>query len=173
MATDSQTYGDDDTSDGRMPKTLNLNTYKWHAIGDVVPSIRLFGTTDSYSTQIVSAHRLTSVMKGLKPHFFSQPERFHRYPKMHYKRTSKKNVTRQLSRIQARQARIRKLRKQLVPEESEGYDDNVEHSTSYFVGKSENHPVDLPAFIRTKRDDPATTVRPLIQWHSNFSLIDG
>lgn len=41
--------------DGRRVKTLNLNTYKWHALGDVVPAIRLFGTTDSYSTQIVSA----------------------------------------------------------------------------------------------------------------------
>lgn len=79
------------------------------------------------------------------------------------KRTSKKNITRQLSRIQAHQARIRKLRKQLVPEASKGYDDNVEQATSYFVGKSENHPVDLPAFIRTKKDDPATRVRSLIQ----------
>lgn len=35
-------------------KTLNLFTYKFHALGDYVRSIRLFGTTDSYSTQIVS-----------------------------------------------------------------------------------------------------------------------
>jgi hypothetical protein len=35
-------------------KSLNLNTYKFHAMGDYVNSIRLFGTTDSYSTQIVS-----------------------------------------------------------------------------------------------------------------------
>jgi hypothetical protein len=36
-------------------KTLNLFTYKFHALGDYVRTIRLFGTTDSYSTQIVSA----------------------------------------------------------------------------------------------------------------------
>jgi hypothetical protein len=36
------------------PKTLNLFTYKFHALGDYVRTIRLFGTTDSYSTQIVS-----------------------------------------------------------------------------------------------------------------------
>ena len=36
-------------------KTLNLNTYKFHALGDYVATIRLFGTTDSYSTQLVSS----------------------------------------------------------------------------------------------------------------------
>jgi hypothetical protein len=35
-------------------KTLNLNIYKWHAAGDLVPTIELFGTTDVYSTQFVS-----------------------------------------------------------------------------------------------------------------------
>jgi len=34
-------------------KRLNLNTYKFHALGDYVATIRLFGTTDSYSTQVV------------------------------------------------------------------------------------------------------------------------
>ena len=34
-------------------KVLNLNTYKFHALGDYVRTIRLFGTTDSYSTQVV------------------------------------------------------------------------------------------------------------------------
>lgn len=35
-------------------KKLNLNTYKFHALGDYVATIRLFRTTDSYSTQLVS-----------------------------------------------------------------------------------------------------------------------
>jgi hypothetical protein len=34
-------------------KTFNLFTYKLHALGDYARTIRLFGTTDSYSTQIV------------------------------------------------------------------------------------------------------------------------
>jgi hypothetical protein len=38
----------------RNAKTLNLFVYKLHALGDYVRTIRLFGTTDSYSTQIVS-----------------------------------------------------------------------------------------------------------------------
>lgn len=36
-------------------KKLNLNTYKFHSLGDYVATIRLFGTTDSYSTQVVSS----------------------------------------------------------------------------------------------------------------------
>ncbi|KIK79015.1 hypothetical protein PAXRUDRAFT_770925 [Paxillus rubicundulus Ve08.2h10] len=39
-------------------KTFNMQTYKFHALGDYVRSIRLFGTTDSYTTQIGElAHR--------------------------------------------------------------------------------------------------------------------
>lgn len=37
----------------RQPKTFNLQTYKLHALGDYVSTIRRYGTTDSYSTQLV------------------------------------------------------------------------------------------------------------------------
>lgn len=40
-------------SGGKKVKKFNLQTYKFHALGDYVKSIRWFGTTDSYSTQIV------------------------------------------------------------------------------------------------------------------------
>lgn len=39
---------------GRRPKTFNINTYKYHALGDYAVTIRQFGTTDSYSTERVS-----------------------------------------------------------------------------------------------------------------------
>ena len=38
---------------GRLPKTLNLNTYKFHALGDYTRMIRRYGTTDSYTTEVV------------------------------------------------------------------------------------------------------------------------
>jgi hypothetical protein len=41
------------SSNGRQPKQFNLNTYKFHALGDYCNTIRRFGTTDSYSTQPV------------------------------------------------------------------------------------------------------------------------
>ncbi|KAG6858731.1 hypothetical protein C0991_002112, partial [Blastosporella zonata] len=36
----------------RRTRELNLNIYKLHALGDYVRCIRMFGTTDSYSTQL-------------------------------------------------------------------------------------------------------------------------
>lgn len=40
-------------SGGPRPKTLNLNTYKFHSLGDYPMFIHLFGGSDSYSTQLV------------------------------------------------------------------------------------------------------------------------
>jgi len=36
-------------------KRFNISTYKFHAMGDYVQTIKLFGTTDSFTTQIVSS----------------------------------------------------------------------------------------------------------------------
>jgi hypothetical protein len=40
------------------PKPFNLSIYKFHALGDYVRTIREFGTTDSYNTQIVRVYAL-------------------------------------------------------------------------------------------------------------------
>jgi hypothetical protein len=45
---------------GRKMKQLNLNTYKYHAMGDVVRTIRRYGTTDSYSTEPVCSRHCTA-----------------------------------------------------------------------------------------------------------------
>ena len=37
-----------------LPKSFNINTYKFHTLGDYSQMIKTFGTTDSYSTQVVS-----------------------------------------------------------------------------------------------------------------------
>lgn len=42
-----------DASSAVHVKKLNLFTYKWHALADYVPQIRLFGGSDGISTQIV------------------------------------------------------------------------------------------------------------------------
>jgi hypothetical protein len=51
---DATKLGKNKPSHGRMPKTFNLQTYKIHALGDYVEAIKTFGTTDSYSTEVVS-----------------------------------------------------------------------------------------------------------------------
>jgi hypothetical protein len=42
-----------DTHKGRRPKTLSLNTYNTHSLGDYPRIIREYGTTDSFSTEPV------------------------------------------------------------------------------------------------------------------------
>ena len=37
------------------PKTFNLTMYKIHALGHYADTIRTLGTTDSYTTQIISS----------------------------------------------------------------------------------------------------------------------
>lgn len=46
-------------SGARKLKVLNLFIYKWHALGDYVRTIRLFGGTDGYSTQLVCSKTIT------------------------------------------------------------------------------------------------------------------
>ncbi|KAF8834569.1 hypothetical protein BDN67DRAFT_875878, partial [Paxillus ammoniavirescens] len=41
-------------------KALNLRTYKFHALSDDASQIRLYGTTDSYSTQLGELEHCTS-----------------------------------------------------------------------------------------------------------------
>ncbi|TEB32984.1 hypothetical protein FA13DRAFT_1627246 [Coprinellus micaceus] len=130
------------TSLGRRARTWNIATPKFHALGDVVPYIKRFGTTDSYSTQWSESH--------------------HRFPKARYRRTNKKNVDRQLSQIQTRQARIKKLRAQVHPSKEEvdpSHPWTVPDSSDpqYFIGKSQNQPVNLSHFLRLNASDPATT----------------
>ena len=43
----------ENTAGRKRARSLNLFTYKWHALGDYVLSIRLFGGIDGISTQIV------------------------------------------------------------------------------------------------------------------------
>lgn len=40
---------------------FNLNTYKNHSLGDYVRTIRMYGTTDSYSTEPVSSFYLSEI----------------------------------------------------------------------------------------------------------------
>ncbi|KAJ3816463.1 hypothetical protein F5880DRAFT_1494265, partial [Lentinula raphanica] len=51
---------------GRQRKSLNLFTYKWHALPDYVPFIRWFGTTDGISTQVVRFFMILTIHHLLK-----------------------------------------------------------------------------------------------------------
>ena len=82
---------------GPKVRPFNLLTYKLHALGDYVQTIKHFGTTDSYSTQIVSLS-LSPVFTVSFTNF--QGELAHRLVKSFYQRTNKKRAIRQITRLE-------------------------------------------------------------------------
>ena len=46
--------GKNETQTSKLRKLFNMCTYKLHALGDYVAAIARYGTTDNYSTQVVS-----------------------------------------------------------------------------------------------------------------------
>ncbi|KAJ8508258.1 hypothetical protein ONZ45_g9450 [Pleurotus djamor] len=75
-------------SAARKSKKLNLNIYKYHALGDYAATIREYGTTDSYSTQM--------------------GEQAHRRVKAFYKVTPKRNAAKQIARRHRRERILRR-----------------------------------------------------------------
>ena len=71
-------------------KTLNLSTYKFHALGDYVSTIQQFGTMDSYSTQmVICAIKFIVVWNS---HIYSKDELEHQCLKQHFPQTGKKKT---------------------------------------------------------------------------------
>ncbi|KAF5319789.1 hypothetical protein D9611_012833 [Ephemerocybe angulata] len=133
----------------RRIKELNLKTYKFHAMGDYVPFIRLFGTTDIFSTQIGElAHRLVKRLYALTN-----------------KRRIEKQIGNRVRRIeQAKVASMRRLQQQKLLNVSHRRDNGAQateegpsdgdRDLKYYVSASQNHPVDLATLIQSNHDDP-------------------
>ncbi|RDB18149.1 hypothetical protein Hypma_000656 [Hypsizygus marmoreus] len=128
----------------RKKKKFSLNTYKNHAFGDYVETIRRYGTTESFSTEL--------------------GELEHRNPKGKYKRTSRKAFTRQLAQIERRQARIRRMRQSISHRDgTSGFD--AQHDEAFTgaaaifehhqIGLAENDAHHLGQFLRIYLGDPA------------------
>lgn len=64
----SRGHGDGSES-GRHRKRFSLRTVKVHLLGHYTPTIRRFGTTDSYSTQVVSLFASNRINASLTPLF--------------------------------------------------------------------------------------------------------
>ena len=58
---------------GKLSRSLNLNTYKFHALGDYPATIRHFGTTDSYSTQVVHSKFCSYVINDKNLRYYYGP----------------------------------------------------------------------------------------------------
>lgn len=147
-------------STGRLYKTLNLNTYKDHSLGDYVESIRQNGTIDSYSTELVNIPYYCILLIA---YHIAQTELEHRSPKSRYRRTSRKNFEKQLCRIERRQARICQIRQKLKDRQKtqEVFDHEKGPKTTthdYHIGNTQNHPIDLGILAGENCHDPAAKV---------------
>lgn len=101
-----------------------------------------------------------------------QSELEHRNPKSRYKRTSRKKFIKQLTAIERRQARIRRIRQKLNAKEVGGARsdavDNGPGSSScrYHIGKTQNNPVNIGLFLQENRFDPALQVIMALNLHA-------
>ncbi|KJA20593.1 hypothetical protein HYPSUDRAFT_101131, partial [Hypholoma sublateritium FD-334 SS-4] len=127
---------------------FNLIMYKLHALGDYVRMIRMFGTTDSYSTQ--------------------SGELEHRRVKRFYARTNKNTAVHQMTRLERREYALRsssKLRTNVSFEDSEAlpYTPAEEH---HHISKSRNFHMNIIAFLSSNQGDPAIiNFRPKLEEH--------
>jgi hypothetical protein len=148
---------------GKKSKILNLSTYKWHALGDYVRTIRLFGPTDGFSTQVVS-------------NFFSpvylvyicqQGELAHKIVKRLYGSTNKRNAKHQIAKRYRRLQRTRlaldrkRLHSTVTRQKTTNQDDKPDGDSElrYHISPSKNHPQDIFGTLRNNRSDPAYHVR--------------
>ena len=150
--------GENETqTQNRRPKLFNLRTYKLHALGDYPAQIRMYGTTDSYSTQLVSHWCYTDPFLI----YCLQGELEHQTSKSRYARTSRRAFVPQMAAIERRQTRIRQIR--MRQEALSTTDPTPEVPEQHHViGKSQNFPNDINVFLQSNSDDPAVKVSRVV-----------
>jgi hypothetical protein len=146
----------------RRKKSFNLQTYKVHALGDYVACIRRFGTTDSYSTEPVS---LNILYAPLRLNCY-QGELEHRMPKGRYRRTDRRDFIRQLTQIERRQARLRRIkqRQQKLAPRAELNENASDPRLQHHMGQSEKVYDEFGHYLRSRARDPAMKVNKLCFW---------
>lgn len=156
----------------RHAKDFSLHTYKAHSLGDYADMIRRYGTVDSYNTEMVSQVTGPQMLEFTRLIF--QGELEHRNPKARYRRTSKKHFVKQLSRIERRQARIRRIRDRYLG--ASKAISSVESNTTispeahHHIGKSQNEYEPIGAFLLKNAEDPAIEVIISLSQCSHYPL---
>lgn len=137
-------------------KAYNLHTFKHHSLGDYVQTIRDYGTTDSYSTQIVCFINYFIYLTA-ELNIDSQSELEHRTAKSRYRRTDKKSFVEQITKIERRQARIRRIKHRI---DVKGGREQVskDPEAHHHIGKSQNHFEHIGTFLQVNSGDPAVKV---------------
>ena len=154
----------------RLPRGFNLNTYKFHSLGDYVTTIREYGTTDSYSTEPVCD--TFSPLSFCSPiPYYLQGELEHRSPKSRYRRTSRKGFVKQLTEIERREARLRSIRARnqnagKPPSEEVAATPDMHHA----IGISQNLSENIPHFLQRHAGDPSIKVKHCLYVGSSLCL---
>ena len=128
-----------------------------HALGDYHNQIRMFGTTDSFSTQSVSFHYAALRLLLVINHW--QGELEHRVGKSRFTRTSRKVFIPQLASIERRQERIRRIRAKMTATQAYRQDPVPNQpDIHHVIGRSQNFPENMLLFQSRNSDDPAVKV---------------
>ncbi|KAL1753920.1 hypothetical protein FB107DRAFT_276230 [Schizophyllum commune] len=122
---------------GRKPKRLNLCTYKFHALGDYVQTIKTYGTTDSYSTQMARTPRTYACID------LTHACRL-------YQLTNKKDAMVQVAKKYERVDFFRQAEKFEMKDLAK-----ASLKKPYVISDSTNDHFDMPSFIQKHKDDPA------------------
>ena len=142
-------------------KTFNLQTYKLHALGDYTNSIHKYGTTDSYSTEIVGMCTWTILLYS----HGKQGELEHRTSKARHHRTNWKQFVKQMTSIKHCEAwtcHIHNINK-LSPSSAMVQETVAATPDAHFhIGKSQNSPENLLNFLCKHSDNPAIKVSRIL-----------
>ncbi len=166
---------------GKRQKTFNLTTYKLHSLGDYVVAIKTFGTTDSYSTQIVSVFTSCPTFHFYVLILTLQGELEHRTIKRHYAQTNKQQFVDQMANKDTLEMVHERMNNELALHDADtthasdrdeeehvsqgtgqsGWVDDLESlELQYNIAQDQAHKIYLPIFLKESKNvnDPAYKV---------------
>lgn len=184
QSNESETSGATHSEAARRPKTFSLSTFKLHGLGDYSRYILWVGTSDSYTSRLVSnsaqdSKLLMPALLTSSSYLSFQTETEHPVSKARYERTSGKEVPKSLSRMETRDRSLQSIQNKVIA--SSGADaalssrrqkalarkaarllDNDpapdDIMARYNIGKTENNAIHIPTFLSRNGADPAVKV---------------
>lgn len=148
------------TASAACPKSFNLTTYKLHALGDYVRTIRLFRTTDSDTTQIVRDFIFViDTITILR----CQGEVSHQFVKKFYQCTNKHEPAKQIAKQERRRTRIRHQHDIYYTHSDDNGDSgndsiSLQPQLHHQLSNSPSNTFNLAEFLRSSPNNPAFQV---------------
>ncbi|KAF4567102.1 hypothetical protein EYR36_010718 [Pleurotus pulmonarius] len=155
-ATETVATSQQPATGGKKGRKLNLFTYKWHALGDYARTIKLFGTTDSYSTQIGElAHRIVKRLYAITNKRDATGQIAKHYRRERALASSQEAVKKHFmkSRIQRAHPLPSHPHEELPAAPAEQLDAPLE--CHYVISPSRSQPISLSNFLKNGVADPA------------------